>query len=247
MTVPFSPQASTAGRMVGCCGLRPSPSTGRAGIEVTRYLISEKLRGQAVLLGRLGRARRGLHSDGSGRVGGRSGVVLRGPVNWKRRGANVYFAVLERGSRSHSPGKTTGSRALAPFNGRRSTLDPVARAATDAGSILNYGYKLAEIEAGWRHAWGLTRDWGSCTPLGRSTVLRLRPHGGGAPGGRSPRARWLDGPLRKREFTEDPRGVVRCLAPITHRLAEAMPSYALTLGPVTEQVADILAGSPPTT
>ena len=44
----------------------------------------------------------------------------------------------------------------------------------------------------------------------------------------------LSGPLRKREFTEDARGVVRCLAPITHRLAEAMPSYAVALGPVVE-------------
>jgi hypothetical protein len=55
----------------------------------------------------------------------------------------------------------------------------------------------------------------------------------------------LDGPLRKREFTEDAHGVVRCLAPITHRLAEAMPYYAMALGPVTEHVADILAESSP--
>ena len=55
----------------------------------------------------------------------------------------------------------------------------------------------------------------------------------------------LSGPLRKREFTEDARGVVRCLAPITHRLAEAMPSYAIALGPVVETVAGILAKASP--
>ena len=55
----------------------------------------------------------------------------------------------------------------------------------------------------------------------------------------------LAGPLRKREFTEDARGVVRCLAPITHRLAEAMPSYAMALGPVVEHVAELLASSSP--
>jgi hypothetical protein len=55
----------------------------------------------------------------------------------------------------------------------------------------------------------------------------------------------LGGPLRKREFTEDARGVVRCLAPITHRLAEAMPSYAVVLGPVVEHVAGLLATSSP--
>jgi len=55
----------------------------------------------------------------------------------------------------------------------------------------------------------------------------------------------LDGPLRKRDFFEDGRGVVRCLAPITHRLAEAMPSYAIALAPVTEMVAGILAEASP--
>jgi hypothetical protein len=38
---------------------------------------------------------------------------------------------------------------------------------------------------------------------------------------------------------------VRCLAPITHRLAEAMPSYAVALAPVTEHVAGILAAASP--
>jgi hypothetical protein len=55
----------------------------------------------------------------------------------------------------------------------------------------------------------------------------------------------LNGPLRKREFTEDARGVVRCLAPVTWRLAEAMPSYAVALGPVVETVAGILAKASP--
>ena len=55
----------------------------------------------------------------------------------------------------------------------------------------------------------------------------------------------LSGPLRKREFTEDARGVVRILAPLTHRLAEATPSYAIALGPVTEKVAGILAAASP--
>lgn len=55
----------------------------------------------------------------------------------------------------------------------------------------------------------------------------------------------LAGPLRKREFTEDARGVVRCLAPFTHRLAEAMPAYGVALAPVVEHVAELLAESSP--
>jgi hypothetical protein len=115
------------------------------------------------------------------------------------------------------------------------------------GAVLNYAYKLAEIEAGLAamrigldpaigilHADVAGRPSFACDlmeavrPVVDAYVLDI-----------------LSGPLRKREFTEDARGVVRCLAPITHRLAEAMPSYAVVLGPVVEHVADLLAKSCP--
>lgn len=38
---------------------------------------------------------------------------------------------------------------------------------------------------------------------------------------------------------------MRCLAPTTHRLAEAMPSYAAALAPVVETVAGILGEASP--
>jgi len=135
------------------------------------------------------------------------------------------------------------------FNGRRSLVNPGSpRSATDpAGATLNYAYKLAEIEAslaarrmgldpsiGILHADAAGRSSFACDvqeairPLCDAHVLGV-----------------LAGPLRKREFTEDARGVVRCLAPITHRLAEAMPSYAVALGPVTETVAGLLAKASP--
>jgi hypothetical protein len=113
--------------------------------------------------------------------------------------------------------------------------------------VLNYGYKLAEVEAGLAarriglspalgilHADVTGRPSFACDlmeavrPVVDAHVLDV-----------------LAGPLRKREFVEDSRGVVRCLAPITHRLAEAMPSYATALGPVVEHVAELLALSSP--
>jgi len=53
------------------------------------------------------------------------------------------------------------------------------------------------------------------------------------------------GPLRKRDFVEDARGVVRVMAPLSHTLAEAMGAYGLALGPVVETVAGILGTASP--
>lgn len=55
--------------------------------------------------------------------------------------------------------------------------------------------------------------------------------------------RVLNEPLRRRGFTEDSRGCVRVLAPMTHRLAEAMPSFAVALAPVVETVGQMLGDS----
>lgn len=51
--------------------------------------------------------------------------------------------------------------------------------------------------------------------------------------------------LTKIDFDEDRRGVLRLLAPLSHRVAEAMPSWALELAPVVEQVAKILGSASP--
>jgi hypothetical protein len=54
-----------------------------------------------------------------------------------------------------------------------------------------------------------------------------------------------DQPLRWRNFHEDRRGVVRVLAPLTHRLAEAMPGFAATLAPIVERMAQMIAAVSP--
>jgi hypothetical protein len=45
--------------------------------------------------------------------------------------------------------------------------------------------------------------------------------------------------FRKAEFTESSDGHVRLLAPLTHELAETMPLWAKSLGPIAEHVAHV--------
>ena len=45
--------------------------------------------------------------------------------------------------------------------------------------------------------------------------------------------------FRKVEFTETPDGHVRLLAPLAHELAETMPQWAKSLGPIAEHVAHV--------
>jgi CRISPR-associated endonuclease Cas1 len=224
---------------------------GPAGLAVTVYLIEAKLAGQAQVL-RLHfeeeQAALMIESLAS-EVG--TAASIEEVRQLEAASANVYFAAFERCvevsfARKDVP-RVPGHWLR--FNGRRSSINPQSpRSATDpAGALLNYGYKLAEIEAGLSarrmgldpgigilHADVTGRPSFACDlmeavrPMVDAHVLDV-----------------LAGPLRKRDFTEDPRGVVRCLAPITHRLAEAMPSYSVALGPVVEHVAELLASSSP--
>jgi CRISPR-associated endonuclease Cas1 len=224
---------------------------GPTGLDVTRYLIRAKLAGQAQLLR--------LHFDEEQAASTierlASEVEPADSIKEIRQleaaSANVYFAAFERSV------ETVFVRKDAPrvpehwlrFNGRRSSINPqTPRNATDpAGALLNYGYKLAEVEAGLAaRRMGLDPGIGilHADVAGRASFAcdlmeAVRPNVD---------AHVLDvlaSPLRKREFGEDARGVVRCLAPITHRLAEAMPSYGVALGPVVEHVAEVLAASSP--
>lgn len=136
------------------------------------------------------------------------------------------------------------------FDGRKSAIGPYsARNATDPlNALLNYSYKLVEAEGSLAaQAVGLDPGMGllhadmrgrqslvldlmeAARPIADRHILRLaREH-----------------PMRWRDFKEDERGVVRVLPPLTHRLAEAMPSYARALGPIVQEVADLFASSSP--
>ena len=224
---------------------------GPVGVEVTRYLITIKLYGQEALL----RARFGAH-DAAGTLSELAQAVGEaGAIEEIRQAeaaaANVYWASWEHHvevvfTRRDAPRVPAHWRR---FNGRRSSVNPGSpRSATDpCGAALNYGYKLAEIEAtlalrriglspsiGVLHADMAGRPSFSCDvmeairPVVDGNVLDV-----------------MHGPLQKRLFAEDAKGVVRCIAPLTHQLAQAMPAFAHALGPVVEHVAGLLAASSP--
>jgi CRISPR-associated endonuclease Cas1 len=136
------------------------------------------------------------------------------------------------------------------FEGRRSAINPRSpRYASDpVNAMLNYLYRLLEIEGqlaslavGLDPALGVlhadTRGRASLVldlidssrPVAERHVLRLI----------------RSQPLRWRDFNEDSRGEIRVLAPLTHRLAEAMPGFATALAPVVESVAQMIAKASP--
>jgi hypothetical protein len=51
--------------------------------------------------------------------------------------------------------------------------------------------------------------------------------------------------FRRIDFAEDTRGVVKVLPPLSHRVAEWMPSYGAALAPVVERVREMLAAASP--
>ena len=223
---------------------------GATGVEVAGYVIGCKLRGEAKVLRRLG------EHDAAGTLDEMAEAV--GNVDSIEQvraieagGANVYWGAWERAAEVVFTRKDLPRvpEAWRRFNGRRSAINPGSpRSATDvAGALLNYEYKLTEVEStialsriglsetlGVLHADMPNRPSFSCDvqeavrPLADEHVLDI-----------------CRGPLLKRTFVEDSRGVVRVLSPMSHRLAEAMGAFGEALGPVVERVAAILAKSSP--
>ena len=136
------------------------------------------------------------------------------------------------------------------FEGRRSAINPgsTRNASDPINAMLNYLYRLLEAEGHLAtSAIGLDPGLGvlhadtkgrasfvldlieAVRPMAERHVLKIV----------------CSQPLRWHDFHEDPRGVVRVLAPLTHRLAEAMPGFATTLAPVVEHVAQLIATASP--
>jgi hypothetical protein len=222
-----------------------------AGFEATRYLIASKLAGQAsVAQGRLSQS----HAAET-IVRLRDELELADALEEIRHieavAANVYWNAWSEIEvpfiRKDVPRVADHWRV---FEGRRSAVNVgTSRSATDpANALLNYGYRLLEAEGrlaclavgldpglGILHADLKGRDsmvldvMEAVRPVVDGYVLDLfRAH-----------------PLMKTDFAEDRRGVLRVLPPLSHRIAEAMPTWAQALGPVVEHVARILSTSSP--
>lgn len=231
-------QAATAGTDVG--------------ISLAIDLLGAKLAGQAdVLAQRLG------DTDASSAVrdlrtalssAGNMGAVRKieaaaAGIHWRgwagAKGATLRFTTRDQG---HIPDHWQA------FQTRRSLVDPKGNrlAADPTNAVLNYLYRLAEIEATQAAiAVGLDPGFGiihSDFPGRDSLVLDLvepvRP---------AIETMVLDMAhsrvFRKVDFVESASGIVRVLPPVSHELTASMSTWATLLAPWAEQVASTIGAS----
>jgi len=221
------------------------------GLEIARYLVSAKLAGQAAVAA--------THLDSSsavetistlGEMASEAGS-LEEARQLEAAAASAYFAAWS----SLRVPFVRRDAARVPehwlvFEGRRSAVNVgTSRSATDPlNALLNYSYRLVEAEGRLAYlAIGLDPGLGvlHADVKGRDSLVldvmeAVRPEADRFV------LKLVEGrPLLKTDFAEDRRGVLRLLPPLSHRMAEAMPSYARALGPVVEHVATLLASASP--
>jgi len=218
-----------------------------AGLAVAKYLIAAKIAGQAsvaaTLLASLS-TEETLASllDELGRC-----ASLEEVQHVEAVAAAAYFAAWER-VEVRFVGRDAAKVPVhwRRFTGRRSAVNPGSpRSATDPlNALLNYAYRLIEAEArlacvrvgldpglGIMHADAKGRDSLAldllevARPIVDAAVLELV----------------RDRHLRKRDFVEDRRGVLRVMAPLSHELAGLMAGWGALLAPHVEHVASLFA------
>ncbi len=166
--------------------------------------------------------------------------------------ANLYWA----GWGTVEPTFVKRDRARVPehwmrFDGRRSAVLPSKNqhATNVVNCLINYTTKLLEAEGTLAvRALGLLPQLGilHADVAGGRPSLVLDIIEAVRPDAERHVLRILRStPLRWRDFHEDERGVVKVLAPLSHRLVEALPSYGTALAPVVEWVAATLGSASP--
>jgi hypothetical protein len=163
--------------------------------------------------------------------------------------AALYFGAWS-GRAECAPAFATRDRRRIPphwsrYEGRRSVLASAAsnrKAERPVNAMLNYLYSLVEAEAilacqvvGLDAGLGIVHaDAKGRQSLALDLMEPVRPEVD---------AFVLDmvehRTFRKAEFMETSDGHVRLLAPLTHELAETMPQWAKSLGPIAEHVAHV--------
>ena len=164
--------------------------------------------------------------------------------------AALYFGAWSGRTECAPTFATKDRRRIPPhwsrYEGRRSVLASAAsnrKAERPVNAILNYLYALVETEAIFAcQAVGLDPGLGivHADARGRQSLALdlmepVRPEVDGFVLDMVERRTF-----RKAEFTEISDGHVRLLAPLTHELAETMPQWAKSLGPIAEHVAHVL-------
>ena len=219
------------------------------GLDVVRWLMSRKIMGQGRLV-----LRRFGDSETAETIGdlalATEGV---GTIDELRQieasDAALCFGAWSGREECAPRFAAKDSRRIPPhwsrYEGRRSVLASAAsnrKAERPVNAMLNYLYSLVEAEAIF-----------ACQAVGLDSGLGI-VHADAK--GRRSLALDLMEPVRpevdsfvldmverrtfrKAEFTETADGHVRLLAPLTHELAETIPQWAKSLGPITEHVAHV--------
>jgi CRISPR-associated endonuclease Cas1 len=219
------------------------------GLEVTRWLMSRKITGQGKLVRRRFGDEETAETIGSLALATEGVETIDELRQLEASAAALYFGTWS-GRPECSPTFATKDRRRIPphwsrYEGRRSVLASAAsnrKAERPVNAMLNYVYSLVEAEAilacqavGLDPGLGIVHsDAKGRQSLALDLIEPVRP---------KVDAFVLDmverRTFRKAEFAETSDGHVRLLAPLTHDLAETMPQWAQSLGPIAEHVAHV--------
>jgi CRISPR-associated endonuclease Cas1 len=217
------------------------------GLDVARWLMSRKLTGQGKLV------RHHFGDEGTAETIGDLALAIEGAATIEElrqleaSAAALYFGTWS-GRPECSPTFAARDRRRIPphwsrYAGRRSVLASAAsnrKAERPVNAMLNYLYSLVEAEAilacqavGLDPGLGIVHaDAKGRQSLALDVMEPVRPEVD---------AFVLDmverRTFRKVEFIEASDGQVRLRSPLTHELAETMPQWAKSLGPIAEHVA----------
>ena len=219
------------------------------GLDVARWLMSRKIMGQGKLV-----LRRFGDSETAETIGDLA-LAIEGveTIDELRQleasAAALYFGAWSGRAECAPTFATKDLRRIPPhwsrYEGRRSVLASAAsnrKAERPVNAMLNYLYSLVEAEAilacqavGLDPGLGIVHaDAKGRQSLALDLMEPVRPEVD---------AFVLDmverRTFRKAEFAETSDGHVRLLAPLTHELAETMPQWAKSLGPIAEHVAHV--------
>ncbi len=227
-------------------------SRSEAGLAVVRYLLAEKLHGQAAVL----RDVFGASETAATIADLAEGIGIAKDVDECRQleavAAAAFFAIWAD-HEATMVGFVAKDRSRVPphwrvFDSRRSAITGASNtnrlAERPLNALLNYCYRLAEVEARF-----------ACVRLGLDPGLGVLH--ADAPG-RDSLALDVIEPIRpavdrfvldlisermfhKRDFIERGDGHVRVAAPLSHELAATMPTWRRALGPHAEKVAHLFA------
>jgi hypothetical protein len=219
------------------------------GLDVARWLMSRKIQGQGKLAFRRFGDAMTAETIGDLALASEDVETIDELRQLEANAAALYFGVWSGRAECAPRLAAKDHRRIPPhwsrYEGRRSVLASAAsnrKAERPVNAMLNYLYALVEAEAilacqavGLDPGLGIVHaDAKGRQSLALDLMEPVRPEVD---------AFVLDmierRTFRKVEFTEATDGHVRLLAPLTRELAETMPQWAKSLGPIAEHVAHV--------